>query len=451
MTAGQSARLTFSFDLPEGMEQPPLIGALTVRNQRVPMQADGDSALIIPPQPPGVHLAEVRAGGTCILYGHIEVLPSPLGDESGTQDYSISVDMTADVLSVNVTLAEGPQGPPGPQGEPGASAYDLAVAAGYTGTQDEWATAQMECAQQAASAAASASAAQDAAAEAASSAEAAALSATSAQSASDAASASASAAAGSQSSAAASSDAAGQAASAATAAADSAAASAEAAAASAAAVTIPRTLITRSVIGIGAIYNGDHIIIVPDDDDVDVDPLMSSVSASTAVTITVTASAGSVVIYNGDAVVDLVPAGRQISGSIVRLDGDAVMTLDGAPAAPDGTADDVIIMSNNNTVATFRWPNRMICNTNSELGIPSTVQTITGEAPQLINADNMFQSQAGSFEFSVSMPELRYAYGMFQKSGITKFESDVPHLKDGSYMFAGASLTEFTASLDRLE
>ncbi|HIX20585.1 MAG TPA: hypothetical protein H9862_08315, partial [Candidatus Akkermansia intestinigallinarum] len=374
MTAGQSARLTFSFDLPEGMEQPPLIGALTVRNQRVPMQADGDSALIIPPQPPGVHLAEVRAGGTCVLYGHIEVLPSPLGDESGTQDYSISVDMTADVLSVNVTLAEGPQGPPGPQGEPGASAYDLAVAAGYTGTQDEWATDQMECAQQAASAAASASAAQDAAAEAASSAEAAALSATSAQSASDAASASASAAAGSQSSAAASSDAAGQAASAATAAADSAADSAAAAAASAAAVTIPRTIITRSGMGIGAINNGDHIIIVPDDD-VDVDPLISSVSASTAVTIAITASAGSVVIYNDDALVDLVPAGRQISGSIVRLDGDAVMTLDGAPAAPDGTADDVIIMSDNNTVATFRWPNRLICNTNSDLGIPSSVKS----------------------------------------------------------------------------
>lgn len=201
MTAGQSARLTFSFDLPEGMEQLPLIGALTVRNQRVPMQADGDSALIIPPQPPGVHLAEVRAGGTCILYGHIEVLPSPLGDESGTQDYSISVDMTTDALSVNVTLTEGPQGPPGPQGEPGASAYDLAVAAGYTGTQDEWATAQMECAQQAADAAASASAALAAASEAASSAGAAALSASNAQTASDAASGHADQAAGSASSA----------------------------------------------------------------------------------------------------------------------------------------------------------------------------------------------------------------------------------------------------------
>lgn len=144
------------------------------------------------------------------------------------------------------------------------------------------------------------------------------------------------------------------------------------------------------------------------------------------------------------------------SAIAVPVGGQAAFLLDPAPGkravfAPDGTADDVIIMSDNNTVATFRWPNRLICNTNSDLGIPSSVKSITGEAPQLIHADNMFQSQAGSFEFSVSMPELRYAYGMFQKSGITKFESDVPHLKDGSYMFAGASLTEFTASLDRLE
>ena len=144
------------------------------------------------------------------------------------------------------------------------------------------------------------------------------------------------------------------------------------------------------------------------------------------------------------------------SAIAVPVGGQAAFLLDPVPGkravfAPDGTADDVIIMSDNNTVATFRWPNRLICNTNSDLGIPSSVKSITGEAPQLIHADNMFQSQAGSFEFSVSMPELRYAYGMFQKSGITKFESDISHLKDGSYMFAGASLTEFTASLDRLE
>lgn len=140
----------------------------------------------------------------------------------------------------------------------------------------------------------------------------------------------------------------------------------------------------------------------------------------------------------------------------VPVGGQAAFLLDPAPGkravfAPDGTADDVIIMSDNNTVATFRWPNRLICNTSSDLGIPSSVKSITGEAPQLIHADNMFQSQAGSFEFSVSMPELRYASGMFQKSGITKFESDISHLKDGASMFESSSLAEFSAPLDCLE
>ncbi|HIX19055.1 MAG TPA: hypothetical protein H9862_00455, partial [Candidatus Akkermansia intestinigallinarum] len=68
------------------------------------------------------------------------------------------------------------------------------------------------------------------------------------------------------------------------------------------------------------------------------------------------------------------------SAIAVPVGGQAAFLLDPVPGkravfAPDGTADDVIIMSDNNTVATFRWPNRLICNTNSDLGIPSSVKS----------------------------------------------------------------------------
>lgn len=132
LTAGQSARLTFNITVPDGTAIPTLIGALTVRNQRVDMTTDGSSALIIPPLPPGVHLAEVRAGGTCILYGHIEVLPSPLSNTTGIQDYTVDIDMTADVLTVNLTLAGGPAG------EPGASAYQIWLNDGNSGTETDF-------------------------------------------------------------------------------------------------------------------------------------------------------------------------------------------------------------------------------------------------------------------------------------------------------------------------
>ena len=135
LTAGQRARLTFNITVPDGTAIPTLIGALTVRNQRVDMTTDGSSALIIPPLPPGVHLAEVRAGGTCILYGHIEVLPSPLADAEGERDFIVDVDLTTDVLTVNITMAEGLPGSPG---NDGASAYAIAVRAGFTGTEEEW-------------------------------------------------------------------------------------------------------------------------------------------------------------------------------------------------------------------------------------------------------------------------------------------------------------------------
>ncbi len=118
LTAGQSGRLLFEFTLPEGADMPALRGALMVHDERVDMVAEG-SALTIPALPAGVYLAEVRAAGVCVLYGHVEVLPSPLFCEEGLATYSVVVDNTADVLLVNISLMEGAQGPQGPAGAPG--------------------------------------------------------------------------------------------------------------------------------------------------------------------------------------------------------------------------------------------------------------------------------------------------------------------------------------------
>ena len=86
MTAGQSGRLKFYFELPEGATAPELRGALMVHGERVDMAA-GDGELTIPALPAGVYLAEVRAGGVCVLYGHVEVLPSPLCEVDGEAVY----------------------------------------------------------------------------------------------------------------------------------------------------------------------------------------------------------------------------------------------------------------------------------------------------------------------------------------------------------------------------
>lgn len=128
LTAGQSGRLLFDFTLPEGAETPALRGALMVQGQRVDMENTQADMLTIPSLPAGVYLTEVRAAGVCVLYGHVEVLPSPLFGEEGLATYRVDVDNTAEVLQVNITMLEGmpgpqgeqgPQGPQGPKGEQG--------------------------------------------------------------------------------------------------------------------------------------------------------------------------------------------------------------------------------------------------------------------------------------------------------------------------------------------
>lgn len=116
LTAGQSGRLLFDFTLPEGAEKPALRGVLMVHGERVDMEGTQEDMLTIPALPAGVYLAEVRAAGVCVLYGHVEVLPSPLFGEEGLATYRVEVDNTTDVLQVNITMLEGK---PGPKGESG--------------------------------------------------------------------------------------------------------------------------------------------------------------------------------------------------------------------------------------------------------------------------------------------------------------------------------------------
>lgn len=132
LTAGQSGRLLFDFTLPEGTAKPNLRGALMVHGQKVDMQTGDDDSLTIPPLPAGVYLAEVRAAGMCVLYGHVEVLPSPLSGEDGLATYRVDVDNTTDVLQVNITMLEGLTGPQG------LSAYDVARQNGFEGAESEW-------------------------------------------------------------------------------------------------------------------------------------------------------------------------------------------------------------------------------------------------------------------------------------------------------------------------
>ena len=130
LTAGQSGRLLFDFTLPEGAEKPALRGALMVHGERVDMEGTQEDMLTIPSLPAGVYLTEVRAAGVCVLYGHVEVLPSPLFGEEGLATYRVAVDNTTDVLQVNITMLEGmpgpqgeqgPAGPQGPKGDTGAT------------------------------------------------------------------------------------------------------------------------------------------------------------------------------------------------------------------------------------------------------------------------------------------------------------------------------------------
>ena len=148
---GQTGQLNFNITA-EG-DAPAVTGGVLVNGRNVPMVVGTDSVLLIPVLPPGVYLMEVRCGGATVLYSELEVLPSPLGQTDGVVQWDVDADLTQDVATVNVVLKEGPQGRQGiqgPQGEKGdtgekgekgdtgASAYEQALADGYTGTEADF-------------------------------------------------------------------------------------------------------------------------------------------------------------------------------------------------------------------------------------------------------------------------------------------------------------------------
>ena len=149
---GQTGRLKFDFITSTGVP-PVAVGGILVNGRNVPMVAGADSILYIPVLPPGVYLMEVRCNGVTVLYSELEVLASPLGMVDGAVEWAVDVDMTQPLPVQNVTLKEGPQGRQGiqgPQGEKGdtgekgekgdtgASAYEQALADGYTGTEADF-------------------------------------------------------------------------------------------------------------------------------------------------------------------------------------------------------------------------------------------------------------------------------------------------------------------------
>lgn len=148
---GQTGQLNFNITA-EG-DAPAVTGGVLVNGRNVPMVVGTDSVLLIPVLPPGVYLMEVRCGGATVLYSELEVLPSPLGQADGVVQWDVDADLTQGVATVNVVLKEGPQGRQGiqgPQGEKGdtgekgekgdtgASAYEQALADGYTGTEADF-------------------------------------------------------------------------------------------------------------------------------------------------------------------------------------------------------------------------------------------------------------------------------------------------------------------------
>ena len=125
LKAGQRCRCVFDIS-PAGSHEK--AGAVCMGGTHVPMQAVGDE-LITPPMPPGLHLFEVRVDGVSVAYGYFEVAPSPLADAGGEVTASFTGDLTAPVARFSIELNQGPRGD---------STYDIAVRAGYEGTEAEW-------------------------------------------------------------------------------------------------------------------------------------------------------------------------------------------------------------------------------------------------------------------------------------------------------------------------
>ena len=135
-----------------------LTGALSLLDRRVEMVPHADGVLGFEPLSNGTWLLEVRANGATVLYGKLLVLPSPIDAPPGNDSWEFTLDAAEGMAQVDAVLNQGPVGPrgetgaQGPQGQAGLSAYELAVAAGYEGSEEEW-VAELQGAQDAANAA----------------------------------------------------------------------------------------------------------------------------------------------------------------------------------------------------------------------------------------------------------------------------------------------------------
>ena len=77
------------------------------------------NAVRIPAMQQGLHLLEVRVDGRTIIYQHMEVQPSPLGEETpAVQNFVASVP-APEIARVTIATPQGPQGPVGEKGEQG--------------------------------------------------------------------------------------------------------------------------------------------------------------------------------------------------------------------------------------------------------------------------------------------------------------------------------------------
>lgn len=90
------------------------------------------NVLYIPPLPVGMHLFEVRVDGGTVVYQHVEVQPSPLGDAPGSATWEVVVTRVGGEWHFSIST------PAGPAGAPGKSAYDIWIAAGNVGSEADF-------------------------------------------------------------------------------------------------------------------------------------------------------------------------------------------------------------------------------------------------------------------------------------------------------------------------
>lgn len=150
---GVKTRFLCSITADEGTNTT-LAGYVKVGGESLPMTAGGENELVAPATPAGDYLYELRAGGAVVLWGHLCARPSAFPPVEDATAIEVAATITGETaIAVSITLKEGPQGPKGdtgaigPQGpkgdkgekgDTGASAYEQALADGYTGTEADF-------------------------------------------------------------------------------------------------------------------------------------------------------------------------------------------------------------------------------------------------------------------------------------------------------------------------